>query len=185
MFRNIIDLIRKKEELKTIQRDFSPRYFINDEHQRTYNDLGYVVIRNCIPNSIIQYANKTYYDLISKQSGFVLNDKFQNSGRFDDTNIRNLVIDEINKISLKILDDIVIKENCEQKTGGAFQIKPASSTSILNPHQDSPIIDETKYYATYIWIPLCDTNVKNGTLCLTEKSSLGKLSAFFECAMAI
>lgn len=172
MFRNIIDLIRKKEELKTIRRDFSPRYFSNDEHQHTYNNLGYVVIKNCIPDSIIEYANKTYYDLISKQSGFVLNDKFQNSGRLEDTNIRNIIIDEINKISVNILADIVIKENCEQKTGGAFQIKPASSTSILNPHQDSPIIDETKYYATYVWIPLCDTNVKNGTLHVLPKSHL-------------
>ncbi|MBK9353455.1 MAG: phytanoyl-CoA dioxygenase family protein [Bacteroidetes bacterium] len=53
-----------------------------------------------------------------------------------------------------------------------YQIKPASKTSQLNPHQDTPIVDELNLYAIYAWIPLCDVNEKNGTLSVLPKSHL-------------
>ncbi|MBK8672730.1 MAG: phytanoyl-CoA dioxygenase family protein [Bacteroidetes bacterium] len=51
-------------------------------------------------------------------------------------------------------------------------MKPSSKSSDLNPHQDSPIVDERNYYAVFVWVALCDINEKNGALQVLPKSHL-------------
>lgn len=45
-----------------------------------------------------------------------------------------------------------------------YLVKVKGSKSILQLHQDWSIIDERKYRAYNLWIPLCDSTVENGTL---------------------
>ncbi len=45
-----------------------------------------------------------------------------------------------------------------------FLIKGIGKKSILKLHQDWSIVDERKYRAYNLWIPLCDSTKKNGTL---------------------
>jgi hypothetical protein len=45
-----------------------------------------------------------------------------------------------------------------------FLVKGIGGNSILRLHQDWSIIDERKYRAYSLWIPLCDSTTKNGTL---------------------
>ena len=48
--------------------------------------------------------------------------------------------------------------------GGAFLFKMPSENSELMMHQDWTIVDEGKYYALNVWVPLTDINEKNGAL---------------------
>ena len=154
-----------------VDRIFEPQYLLSGEAHEFYKANGYVVLKNVVSTQDLNVM-QSVYDEISKMDGFELQDKFLNSGRLSSSEIRQKVVSSIKEVSERILKDITITENCDTKTGGAFQIKPASGKSSLNPHQDTPIIDEISGYATYVWIPLCDTNEKNGTLCVLPGSHL-------------
>ncbi len=54
--------------------------------------------------------------------------------------------------------------------GAAFLIKGTGPKSEMPIHQDWTIVDEKKYYAANLWIPLRDTNERNGTLELMKGS---------------
>lgn len=45
-----------------------------------------------------------------------------------------------------------------------YSVKPASPDSELGPHQDFSLVDESVAQSLYLWIPLCDTDERNGTL---------------------
>lgn len=45
-----------------------------------------------------------------------------------------------------------------------YLVKVAGKKSALNLHQDWSIIDERKYRAYNLWIPLSDSNIQNGTI---------------------
>ncbi|MEN0072671.1 MAG: phytanoyl-CoA dioxygenase family protein [Propionicimonas sp.] len=45
-----------------------------------------------------------------------------------------------------------------------YSVKPASPNSALGPHQDFSVIDEEFFTSLYIWVPLSDSNLTNGTL---------------------
>lgn len=48
--------------------------------------------------------------------------------------------------------------------GAAFLIKGSGEHSEMPMHQDWTIVDEQKFYAVNVWIPLTNTNEENGTL---------------------
>lgn len=158
-------------EIKPIQRNFAPQYLLSEEHHKFYIKNGYVVIKNCVSAEHVSYMQEVF-NKMSDMEGFKMEDAFVNSGRFESTDIRNYIVSEIKKTSADILSTIANTQNCEINTGGSFQIKPPSKNSALNPHQDSPIIDETTFYATYVWIPLCDMTEKNGALSILPGSHL-------------
>ncbi|MCB0754795.1 MAG: phytanoyl-CoA dioxygenase family protein [Flavobacteriales bacterium] len=54
--------------------------------------------------------------------------------------------------------------------GGSFLFKMPSENSDLVLHQDWTIVDEEKYVAINCWVPLCDTDVNNGTLMVVPGS---------------
>lgn len=168
--RNILDK-NKGEEIKPLKRFFEPKYFINQKHQKEFEENGFVVIRNVANINHISEL-KAIYETLSKLPEFKLDEVFVNSGRFQSEDIRQFVVDKIRALTPNISSKIFDSELCELKNGGNFQIKPASEKSTLNPHQDSPIIDETKFYAIYIWIPLVDISIKNGALTVLPGSHL-------------
>ena len=45
-----------------------------------------------------------------------------------------------------------------------LSVKPSSPSSELGPHQDFSLIDERRWRSLYLWIPLVDTDERNGTL---------------------
>lgn len=49
-------------------------------------------------------------------------------------------------------------------------VKPPSPESGLGPHQDFSLIDESRAQSVYVWIPLVDTDVDNGTLHVVPRS---------------
>ena len=83
-----------------------------------------------------------------------------------------VIKNSVEKSQISFLKNLFNIQHCVVENGGNFQIKPASKHSVLNPHQDSPIIDETTYYAVFIWIPLCDITLQNGPVWVLPKSHL-------------
>lgn len=61
--------------------------------------------------------------------------------------------------------------------GGAFLFKVPSPESELIMHQDWTIVDEDKYYALNIWVPLIDITPENGALMILPGSHYQKLNA--------
>lgn len=161
----------ERQKVELVNRKFEPSYLKSKEHFEFYKENGYVIYRNVVNEEYIDNM-KSIYLQISKMDGFKMDDLFVNSGRFNSSEIRTKAINEIKKISGLILSQIVEDQNCEYNNGGSFQIKPVSNKSQLNPHQDTPIVDEKKYYSIYVWIPLCNVNEENGTLSVLPKSHL-------------
>lgn len=170
MINKIINILHPyNKKITNVNRKFTPKYFIEQNFQNEFEINGFIVIKNCIPKDEIDYLKEKYFQL-TKMDKFSITDKFINSGRFPDPEIRNFVIESIKLFSERNLKKIFKIENCSIENGGNFQIKPASKNSILNPHQDSPIIDETKEYAIFIWIPLTNINLTNGPIWVLPKS---------------
>lgn len=96
--------------------------------------------------------------------------KFLNSGRIDNPIIRTMIMDLIKQFSQNNLQKIFDTDCFDINTTGAFQIKPPGINSELNPHQDSPVIDESLFNGLYVWIPLVDINEKNGPVYVLPNS---------------
>lgn len=153
------------------ERKFQPKYFRNDDIFNAFVKNGYVIISDVVKNEQINKMIHLYKE-ISEMDGFELSDSFLNSGRLKSIDIRSKIVTNIKQISKEILSDLVDTDVCEIETGGAFQIKPPSKISELNPHQDTPIVDENEFYAVYVWVPLCDTTLENGCLSVLPESHL-------------
>lgn len=171
MINTILDFFNKQNKISNLKRKYLVNYFINKEHQSIFEENGYITIPNCINKEQIETL-KDVYAKLELMNGFEVNDTFVNSGRFTENTIRNFVVDNIKTFSKNNLNHLFNINNCEVQNGGNFQIKPASSNSILNPHQDSPVIDETEYYAIFIWIPLENITLQNGPIWVLPKSHL-------------
>lgn len=171
MFEKILNIINRKNRISILERNFEPNYFINNSHQDFFNKNGYVKIENIIPNESITELENSFNQL-EKMQGYSLAENFVNSGRFSESSIRNFVVDTIRNFAENNLNSIFNTNNCHIANGGNFQIKPSSKKSLLNPHQDSPVIDETKFYGIFIWIPLCNINLDNGPIWVLPKSHL-------------
>ncbi|MDB5282616.1 MAG: hypothetical protein JWO06_1691 [Bacteroidota bacterium] len=61
--------------------------------------------------------------------------------------------------------------------GSAFLFKQPDEYSELPIHQDWTIVDEEKFVALNIWVPLCDTDENNGTLFVLPGSQYGIVKA--------
>jgi hypothetical protein len=91
-----------------------------------------------------------------------LNNVFYTSGR-DNVKYRSLAKNLTWPIISPLLDRIVVPDilDCE---GCAWLLKAPGEKSLLNSHQDSSLIDETRFAAFYGWVAIQDTNVENGCM---------------------
>lgn len=165
-------IFKKKENLfPVVERKLDTPYFMDNSNLETYKKQGFVVIKNGIPLDKISELEAVYKKLTTFNE-YKVEKHFINSGRFQSIEIRKYVMDEIGRFSGEILPTIFNDAYFDTNTTGAFQIKPPSKISELNPHQDAPVIDETKYNGLFVWIPLCDITEKNGAVYVLPGSHL-------------
>lgn len=169
--RAILHIAINKSDLKLIKRDFPLNYLIDTSSFNEYKKYGYIVLKNCISEKQINEL-LGIYDELKAFPDFFIKDRFQNSGRFQSREIRNFVMERIGKFSKEFLPEVFDVNIYDENTTGAFQIKPPSRVSELNPHQDAPVIDETKENGLFVWIPLTDINDKNGAIYVLPGSHL-------------
>lgn len=87
---------------------------------------------------------------------------FYTSGR-DEVDVRNLA-KELSWPHLQPYLDRVFNLDAIDVEGCAWLLKPSGDKGELYPHQDSSLIDETKFASFYGWIPLQDVDEYNGTI---------------------
>ena len=52
----------------------------------------------------------------------------------------------------------------------SYVVKHPSAQAVIPPHQDWTFTDESKYASYTVWIPMQDTTIENGTLCVIPGS---------------
>jgi hypothetical protein len=171
MLSGFLHLFSKDEPLPDIKRRFQHEYFIHGEYNSILKKNGFIKIEDCISENRLKVLEDAYRKL-STFPTYTITDKFQNSGRFRSPEIRNFVMESIGTFSKEFLPEIFDINVFESETTGAFQIKPPSQKSDLNPHQDSPVTDELIHNSIYVWIPLCDITEKNGPVWVLPGSHL-------------
>lgn len=160
-----------EQHLSVVNRNFNPPYFLDSGQQRCFERDGFIVLRNIVQPDEIEEAYDIYLQLKTRE-GYNVQDNFESSGNFTSKATQQFVFDYIKKYVHKIAQRFADLDNCEVGDGGAFFIKPNTDKSILHPHQDSAVIDETKYYGIFVWIPLVDITLQNGPLYILPGSHL-------------
>lgn len=133
-----------------------PDIFIHREHQREFDAKGFIQVPFLLPEEV-KYLDKLFDELHPDlpTSGFI-------SGSYSgDYTYKKRASEEILKIFLPHFNRL-FKDFTAM--GGAFLFKMPSEDSALVLHQDWTIVDETKAIAINCWVPLCDTDIHNGTL---------------------
>lgn len=151
--------------------NFPINYFKEISKFEDIKTKGYTVIKKVVSDNYINDLYATYTKL-TQFSEYTIEDKFQNSGRYRSPEIRSFVMENIEHFSKEFLPTVFNSDVFDENTTGAFQIKPPSKVSELNPHQDAPVIDETKENGLFVWIPLCDITENNGAVSVLPGSHL-------------
>ncbi len=160
-----------QKHIKRISRDFNKKYLLSESAQLEFEKKGYTVLHSVVTNDETQQLLNGFNE-ISKHPKFILKEKFESSGNFLDKELQKNIFSILNKVMTNIVSRIANLENCEVGDGGAFFIKPSGSQSELNPHQDSAVIDESKFYGMFLWTPLTECNSNTGTLSVMPGSHL-------------
>lgn len=171
MLETLFNYFRPITKISIPNRILNINYFKTNNYQDELQKNGYVHLKNCLQEEQLKFLESTFKKLETFPE-YSIADKFQNSGRFRSPEIRNFVMNSIGTFSKEFLPTLFDTDIYDENTTGAFQIKPPSKVSELNPHQDAPVIDELKQNGVFIWIPLCDITESNGPILVLPGSHL-------------
>lgn len=87
----------------------------------------------------------------------------------DDVAKRQEITDKLKSVYEPMVNSLFTNH---KMIGGIFVVKTDDEKERLHPHQDWGFIDEEKYRAFNIWVPLVDVNEKNGAFRITPGSHL-------------
>lgn len=135
--------------------------FKDEGLQKDFDKNGFVKIPLLNEKSIdsLKALQKMYFPNDSN--------RFFSSSYLDDFDLKTSISDKIVNILNPELHQFF---NNYRNIGAAFLIKGTGENSEMPMHQDWTIVDETRYYAVNVWIPLVSTNEENGTLELMKGS---------------
>ncbi len=129
---------------------------------------GYAVLP-FLENEEVEFMNKklqTFLDSFQNPMG----ELFYTSGR--DEVAQRALARELTWPTIEPLLQRIINIDNINTEGCAWLLKPPSDKSSLSPHQDSSLIDETKFASFYGWIPIQDTQQENGCVYAVPGSHL-------------
>jgi hypothetical protein len=162
------------KEPETVNPNYEIRkesFFLDPQYHEHYLKYGWCVVKNVVKDEEINSFMNTFTE-ISKLEGFELDKNLLNSGRLFNPEIRKKTQDVINHNAKTILPRMFDMNKTDPHTGGAYQVKPPHENSDLLIHQDSTVIDETKDYCLFVWIPFCDVTMQNGVISFVSGSHL-------------
>lgn len=165
----MISFLKKLHLYSPAERIINCDYFLDAETRSFYEQNGYAVIPDKVPEQAIGIINETF-QMLYNQPGFFETEGFITSPNYT-KEIQQLVhlklseatdlivpaIFDVTKISYNILNILVLKFKQHNDT-------------ILFPHQDVSMADEYIAPTTFMWIPTCDIDEKNGSLLVLPKS---------------
>lgn len=135
--------------------------FVDRDLQDELREVGFAVRPSLLDPAAIA-ALRVHADQLLDRLDGRWGDLFLTVGRIEDTALRWELIRRAGDVVVPALAPYFVPET--QFLGSAFQVKPPSPTSELNPHQDSSLVDEHQWPGVYGWIPLDDTDEGNGGL---------------------
>lgn len=130
--------------------------FQDPEMQATFNRQGYIIV-DFLTEKDISHLLAVFHEMNPKipEGGFV------SSSYSEDFEYKKTASERITTV-FKTHFARLLKDY--QPFGSAFLFKNPVDSSELPIHQDWTIVDETKYIALNVWVPLCDVNETNGAL---------------------
>lgn len=159
-----------KNNFSLNQEKYALSFFQDKNIFKEFKKNGYIIFN--IDNS--KFIEETLIEFENKISPFFSEnwpDRLINAGTEKIEHIRSIQNSIIKKQVIPNFKKVFNLDNCIVEPG-VFLIKPPSPNSALKIHQDASIIDETKEYGLYCWLPLQDTTIENGTMHLVPKSHL-------------
>lgn len=140
-----------------------PAAIFNNPHlQNSFDSKGYAVLDLLAPEPVELLKN-----VYAKYTDLHRNTSFVSTNLLDEKKVRFEIADEIKRIIQKPLDSFFINTKF---WAPAFMIKPPGEETEFKLHQDWTFVDEEHYYSGNVWVPLSDTDVSNGTICVIPKS---------------
>lgn len=159
----IADFFRKRRKPENTWQPVPRAYMKNGALEEQIQDKGYAVA-GTLDDTVLEALQKHYQE----------NHNFQSprGGMFyslysRDVEYRQKVHDGIGEI-LKPLYDSLFQDY--RVVLNSYIVKVNGPESEFCLHQDSTGIDETKYSNLSVWIPLQDTNMENGCMCVVPHS---------------
>lgn len=135
--------------------------FVDRYLQDELREVGFAVRPSLLDPAAITALRVQADDLLDRLDGR-WGDLFLTVGRIEDTTLRSELIRRAGEVVVSALAPHFVPD--AQFLASAFQVKPPSPNSELNPHQDSSLVDEHQWPGVYGWIPLDDTHEGNGGL---------------------
>lgn len=135
----------------------------NPEIADTVHNIGYTVCGN-IGEPIVSILKTLYarlHDFKTTDGGMFYSLYSLN------LDYRKQVHDEINEILTPVYNQYFSNW---KSVINSFIVKLSGSQSEFTLHQDSSGLDETKYSPLSVWIPLQDTSIESGCLCVVPKT---------------
>jgi len=161
--------------------DFIRRYLgQNDSVEFKWQPARRSFMRNVELEDVIYEKGYAIAGQLDKKSLNLLIEHYQTSHKFNipnggmfyslysrDISYRKKVHNEIGQILNPLYDSLFMDY---RSVLNSFIVKVSGPESEFCLHQDSTSIDEMKYSNLSVWIPLQDTNMKNGCLCVVPYS---------------
>lgn len=135
--------------------------FKNEEYQRRFDEDGFVKIPLLSESQVDELAQMRMHYFPDKGSVFF------SSSYLDDFALKTEISDKICQV---ISESLAEHFTNFRLIGAAYLIKGCGKHSEMPMHQDWTIVDEHRFYAANVWIPLTDTDEENGTLELMKGS---------------
>ncbi|MBL4709580.1 MAG: phytanoyl-CoA dioxygenase family protein [Flavobacteriales bacterium] len=129
--------------------------FQNTEHQKQFDKDGFIKLKLFDTETIAKLA------LLCSQHFPDNSEYFFSSSYLNDFELKQKISNQIIALISSRFDEYF---SDYRPIGSAFLIKGKGPKSEMPMHQDWTIVDESQFYALNVWIPLIETDEKNGTL---------------------
>jgi len=154
--------------IKVVAQKMAKRIFKSDEHQRLFEQQGFIVLPFVTEQEVLQ-LDKLFDELHPSlnESGFF-------SGSYSsDIEYKKKASEEIVKVFSRAYQELFTNYT---PFGAAFLYKVPGANSELAAHQDWTIVDEQKNVALNCWVPLCDVTIENGPIMILPGSHYDNLN---------
>lgn len=139
--------------------------FLNPKYYEEINEKGYIILP-FLDESDLKDIKAIYEKYINPKEIIYKDNMFMTSWSLDP------------KIKFGISSELktILDEKCKlyfenfKSTNQLFSTKKENTKKIFPLHQDWSIVDESKYLSLNFWIPLQDTDSKNGAMQIIPKS---------------
>ena len=140
---------------------YDEKLLASSEVQEELRRVGFVVLPDVVPTEEVSRLVEIGSMFVDRL-GEPLGELFLAAGRITDAALRAEVTDAAGDIVRPYLQPLFVAGT--EVLGAAYQVKPSSGRSRLNPHQDASLLDEAERLGIYCWIPLSDVREDNGWL---------------------